>query len=60
MDFRCDAAARLAVGRARVDLRVWRDHDDTRWDADVREGVLRVRQESWGPWIVEDGSGLGR
>jgi hypothetical protein len=43
----------LAVGKARLDLRVWRDDERTRWDASVREGQLEVRQERWEPWGVE-------
>jgi glycogen debranching enzyme len=45
---------RLAVGRACVDVRVWRERDRTCWDADVREGRLEVRRRSWEPWIVEE------
>jgi glycogen debranching enzyme len=43
----------LAVGKARLDLRVWRDDEQTRWDASVREGKLEVRQERWQPWRVD-------
>ena len=43
----------LAVGNARLDLRVWRDDEGTRWDASVREGKLGVRQERWQPWRVD-------
>ena len=43
----------LAVGKARLDLRVWRDDEHTRWDASVREGQLDVRQERWQPWRVD-------
>jgi glycogen debranching enzyme len=43
----------VAVGKARLDLRVWRDDERTRWDASVREGELEVRQERWQPWRVD-------
>ena len=46
----------LAVGKARLDLRVWRDDEHTHWDASVREGPLEVRQERWQPWRVDVGS----
>jgi glycogen debranching enzyme len=42
----------LAVGRARVDLRFWREAERSRWDVDVREGTIDVREEAWGPWEV--------
>ncbi|HJT22528.1 MAG TPA: glycogen debranching N-terminal domain-containing protein [Nitrospira sp.] len=45
---------RLAVGRARVDLRIWREGDYTRWEADVPEGRVEIRQESWEPWPITD------
>ena len=40
----------LAVGRARVDLRFWRDGDRSRWAVDVREGTIAVQEEPWRPW----------
>jgi glycogen debranching enzyme len=40
----------LAVGRARVDLRFWREAERSRWDAEVREGTIDVREGAWGPW----------
>jgi len=43
----------LAVGKARLDLRVWRDDERTRWEASVRQGQLEVRQERWQPWRVD-------
>ena len=43
----------LAVGKARLDLRVWRDGERTHWDASVSEGQLEVRQEPWQPWRVD-------
>src|SRR5438477_5245319 len=46
-----DVALRgLQVGEARLDLRVWREGERTRWDASVHEGSLDVRQEPWAPW----------
>src|SRR5262245_2269326 len=40
----------LAVGRSRVDLRFWRERDRSRWDAEVREGAIDVREETWLSW----------
>jgi glycogen debranching enzyme len=40
----------LGVGRARVDLRFWREGDRSRWAADVREGTIAVQEEAWRPW----------
>ncbi len=46
-----DVALRgLQVGEARLDLRVWREGERTRWDASVQEGSVDVRQEPWAPW----------
>ena len=42
----------VRVGRARVDLRFWRDGERTRWEASTREGSLGVSQESWRPWYA--------
>ena len=38
------------VGRSRVDLRFWRDGDQTRWDASMRQGHIDVDQSAWEPW----------
>lgn len=43
----------LAVGRARVDLRFWRDGDWSRWTAEIREGTISVQQEAWRPWSID-------
>jgi hypothetical protein len=43
----------LAVGRARVDLRFWRDGDWSRWTAEIREGTISVQQEAWRPWSLD-------
>jgi len=42
----------LAVGRAHVDLRFWREGERCRWAADVREGTIAVQEEAWRPWNV--------
>jgi len=44
----------LGVGRARVDLRFWREGDRSRWVADVREGTIAVQEEAWHPWNLGD------
>jgi glycogen debranching enzyme len=43
----------LTVGKAMLDLRVWREGDRTRWDASVTKGNLTVQEKSWEPWRVE-------
>jgi glycogen debranching enzyme len=40
----------LTIGRARVDLRFWREGERSRWAADVREGTVTVQEERWQPW----------
>lgn len=42
----------LTVGKARLDLRVWKENGATRWDASVREGSVEVEQQAWQPWVV--------
>src|SRR5258708_27321336 len=45
-----DAALRgLQVGEARLDLRVWREGERTRWDASVEEGGGDRRPQEWAP-----------
>jgi len=36
----------MSIGDATIDLKFWRDGDDTRWDATVNEGTIEVSQES--------------
>lgn len=43
----------LAVGRARVGLRFWRDGDGSRWTAEIREGTISVQEEAWRPWCLD-------
>ncbi len=40
----------LTVGRARLDLRFWREGERTRWDASVRDGALKIEEAPWHPW----------
>jgi glycogen debranching enzyme len=40
----------LTVGRARVDLRFWRDGERSRWAAEIREGTIAVQEDAWRPW----------
>jgi glycogen debranching enzyme len=40
----------LRVGRAKLDLRFWRDGERTRWEASPVEGHLEVLEEPWRPW----------
>ena len=46
------ALSGLRVGRARLDVRAWREGDRTAWDATVTEGEVDVRQEPWTPWAA--------
>jgi glycogen debranching enzyme len=50
----------LAVGKATLDLRFWREGDRTRWDASVQKGDLTVQEKSWEPWRVEEPEVRGR
>src|SRR2546425_1993552 len=43
----------LGVGRARLDLRFWREGDRSRWTAEVREGTIAVHEEAGRPWGLE-------
>ena len=43
----------LTVGRAKVDLRFWQEGGITRWDAEVKQGELRVQQKQWQPWLED-------
>jgi glycogen debranching enzyme len=40
----------LRVGRAKLDLRFWREGERTRWEATPREGQIDVSEEPWRPW----------
>ena len=40
----------MSVGRAKVDLRFWREGERTRWEGTVREGSVDLRHEQWRPW----------
>lgn len=35
----------MSVGNAKIDLKFWRDGNQTHWDATVREGSIKVAQE---------------
>ena len=43
----------LTVGQAKVDLRFWQESGITRWEANVRQGELKVQEEQWQPWFQE-------
>src|SRR5207247_1527355 len=48
-----DVALRgLSVGHAKVDLRIWRQGDESVWDATAREGSIDVKQQAWQPWSL--------
>jgi glycogen debranching enzyme len=42
----------LTVGRARVDLRFWRDGERSRWAAEIRQGTIAVQEDAWRPWSL--------
>jgi glycogen debranching enzyme len=42
----------VEVGRARLDLRCWREGERSRWDASVHEGTVEVVQTPWTPWSM--------
>lgn len=41
---------RVEVGKAKVDLRFWREGDITCWDATVQSGEVEVKEQAWQPW----------
>jgi hypothetical protein len=41
----------LTVGRAKVDLRFWQEAGITRWEAEVKQGELRIQEKQWQPWL---------
>jgi hypothetical protein len=41
----------LAVGEARVNLRFWQEAGITRWEAEVKQGELKVQEKRWQPWL---------
>jgi glycogen debranching enzyme len=43
----------LKIGGDRVDLRVWREGDVTRWEVLATEGAIQVQPKAWEPWRVE-------
>jgi glycogen debranching enzyme len=43
----------LTVGQAKVDLRFWQEVGITRWEAEVKQGELRVQQKQWQPWLED-------
>ncbi len=40
----------LSVGAAKVDLRVWREGERSRWDATVHKGEIEIQEQPWQPW----------
>ncbi len=44
----------LEVGTATIDLRCWRDSEQTRWEAAVHSGDIEVEQHVWQPWAIEE------
>ncbi|MBW4690941.1 MAG: hypothetical protein KME27_04155 [Lyngbya sp. HA4199-MV5] len=36
---------RLTIGKATLDLRFWREGEQTRWDADVKTGTIEIHQK---------------
>jgi hypothetical protein len=38
------------VGGAKLDLRFWREAEQTRWEVAAQEGAIEVAQRAWEPW----------
>jgi glycogen debranching enzyme len=43
----------LKVGKAKLDLRFWREDDRTRWEVACHSGEIEVQAQPWRPWLVE-------
>ncbi|MBW4619361.1 MAG: amylo-alpha-1,6-glucosidase [Cyanosarcina radialis HA8281-LM2] len=43
----------VEIGNAQVDLRFWREGEQTRWDAVVQSGQIAIERQSWQPWTPE-------
>ena len=43
----------IDVGRAKLDLRFWRDGERSRWEIVRQTGEVEVIERPWGPWQVE-------
>ncbi|MBD2364436.1 amylo-alpha-1,6-glucosidase [Anabaena minutissima FACHB-250] len=44
---------KLEINHALVDLKFWREGNITRWDASVTQGNVKVIQQAWQPWRIE-------
>jgi glycogen debranching enzyme len=42
--------AGIAVGGAKVDLSFWREGEESKWEAKMAAGEIRVEQRAWAPW----------
>jgi glycogen debranching enzyme len=42
----------LRIGRAKLDLRFWREGERTRWEPTIKEGDITVEANPWRPWRV--------
>lgn len=42
----------ISIGNASVDLKFWREGEETRWDATVQSGEIEVIRRSWHPHEV--------
>jgi glycogen debranching enzyme len=40
----------LRVGRAKLDLRFWREGERTRWEASPQQGQIEISEQRWRPW----------
>ena len=43
----------LKVGKAKLDLRFWREGDQTRWEVACHGGEIEVLAKPWHPWLAE-------
>jgi hypothetical protein len=42
----------LKVGGSSVDLRFWREANQTRWEVLAQQGNVTVEQKPWQPWQI--------
>jgi len=42
----------LKIGSSAVDIRFWREANQTRWDVQSQRGNVSVQQKAWAPWQI--------
>ena len=43
----------LKVGKAKLNLRFWREGDRTRWEVTSQDGHVELEAKPWRPWLVD-------